>query len=155
MTVRARPMHPPYGPQPMGVVTFSVDRRMAAVVCDGRTSLPSGKGAREYNSYCGAYTFDGATLVTRVDACSDPARMGSDQVRGVRFEGTRLVLMPPPRPVAGRDAAPRAVLGKSRVRLASDLQAACKRLGRLDAARGPFSNDAARRRGRSPETSWR
>jgi hypothetical protein len=93
-----QPMHPPYGPQPMGVVVFSDDRRMICVLCDPRPDLPPGESTREYTSYCGAYTFDGATLVTRVDACSDPARMGSDQVRKVRFEGERLVLTPPPRP---------------------------------------------------------
>jgi hypothetical protein len=32
-------------------------------------------------------TFDGARLVTRVDAASDPSRVGRDQARGVRFEG--------------------------------------------------------------------
>ena len=96
-----RPMHPPYGPQPMGVVVFSADRRMAAVLCDTRATLPPGESVREYTSYCGVYTFDGETLVTRVDACSDPARMGSDQVRKVRFDGDRLVLVPPPRPWQG------------------------------------------------------
>jgi hypothetical protein len=40
---------------------------------------------REYSSYCGNYTYDGERLVTRVDAASDPTRIGSDQVRGVRF----------------------------------------------------------------------
>jgi hypothetical protein len=103
-------MHPPYGPTPMGVTVFSAERRMIAVLCDPRPDLPDGETEREYNSYCGTYTFDGTTLVTRVDACSDPARMGSDQVaarmgsdqvRRVRFEGKRLVLMPPPRPWNG------------------------------------------------------
>jgi hypothetical protein len=51
------------------------------------------------SSYCGNYTYDGAQLVTRVDAASDPGRIGSDQVRGVRFEGERMVLIPPPRRV--------------------------------------------------------
>jgi hypothetical protein len=36
-------------------------------------------------------TYDGE----RVDAASDPTRIGSDQVRGVRFEGERMVLIPP------------------------------------------------------------
>jgi hypothetical protein len=53
--------------------------------------------SREYNSYCGNYTYDGEKLVTRVDAASDPSRIGGDQVRGVRFEGARMVLIPPPR----------------------------------------------------------
>ena len=67
-----------------------------SVVCDGRKELPPGV-SREYNSYCGNYTCDGEKLVTRVDAASDPSRIGSDQVRGVRFEGERMVLIPPPR----------------------------------------------------------
>ena len=69
---------------------------MMSVVCDGRKELPAGV-RREYSSYCGNYTYDGERLVTRVDAASDPTRIGSDQVRGVRFEGERMVLIPPPR----------------------------------------------------------
>jgi hypothetical protein len=80
----------------MGRVTFTADGRMMSVVCDGRRDLPTGI-RREYSSYCGNYTFDGRQLVTRVDAASDPSRIGSDQVRGVRFENDRLILSPPPR----------------------------------------------------------
>ena len=67
-----------------------------SVVCDGRKELPAG-ASREYSSYCGNYTHDGERLVTRVGAASDPTRIGGDQVRGVRFEGERMVLIPPPR----------------------------------------------------------
>jgi len=84
----------PYGPQGMGIVTLNAAGRMMAVLCDGRAALPDG-ARREYNSYCGNYTFDGSTLVTTVDACSDPARLASDQVRKVRFENGRMVLQPP------------------------------------------------------------
>jgi hypothetical protein len=90
-------MRSPYGPKPMGVVVFGADGRMIAVLCDGRTSIPGDEPFREYMSYCGNYTFDGTTLVTRVDASSDPSRVGGDQVRNARFEDGRLVLMPPPR----------------------------------------------------------
>jgi Lipocalin-like domain len=93
-----QPMHAPYGPNPMGIVVFGADGRMMAVLCDGRTSMPNDEPFREYMSYCGNYRFDGSTLVTRVDASSDPDRVGSDQVRRARFEDERLVLMPPPRP---------------------------------------------------------
>jgi hypothetical protein len=44
---------------------------------------------RQYVSYAGNYRFDGSTLVTRVDASSDASRVGGEQVRQVRFEGTR------------------------------------------------------------------
>src|SRR5471032_2584105 len=63
----------PYGPRGMGLVSLTSDGRMMAVLVDGRSTLPDCT-KREYSSYCGNYTFDGATLVTTVDANSDPAR---------------------------------------------------------------------------------
>ena len=84
----------PYGPRGMGIVTLTSDGRMMAVLCDGRATLPEG-AKREYSSYCGNYTFDGSTLTTVVDANSDPARFTAPQVRKVRFEGDRMILMPP------------------------------------------------------------
>ena len=90
------PLPAPYGGKGMGRVMFNADGRMMAVTCDGRAELPAGT-SRAYSSYCGTYTFDGARLVTRVDAASDPARIGSDQVREVSFNGDRMILRPPPR----------------------------------------------------------
>jgi hypothetical protein len=89
---------PPFGPTALGHVVLNADGRMMAVLCDGRRELPAG-AARDYASYCGNYTFDGARLVTRVDAAADPARIGTDQVREVRFEGERMILRPPPRQI--------------------------------------------------------
>ena len=86
----------PYGGRPMGRVVFTADGRMMAVTCDGRLDLPQGT-RREYSSYIGSYTFDGSQLVTWVDGASDASRVGGDQVRGVRFDGERMVLSPPPR----------------------------------------------------------
>jgi hypothetical protein len=97
----------PYGGHAMGRVTFTADGRMMSVVCDGRPDLPPGV-RREYSSYCGNYTFDGARLVTRVDAASDPTRIGGEQPRGVRFDGDLLILSPPPRG-AGREAESREI----------------------------------------------
>ncbi len=92
----------PYGGDGViGRVVLGADGRMAAVICQNDASIPTG-GTREYTSYCGRYTFDGARLVTRVDAASDPARLGTDQVRDVRFEDGLMVLRPPPRVVDGR-----------------------------------------------------
>ncbi len=95
-----RPLPPPYGPSPVGVVTFTAAGRMIAALCDGRPDLPAGT-AREYVSYCGAYRYDGDTLVTRVDGTSDAPRMGTEQVRRVAFEGARMVLRPPEDEVGG------------------------------------------------------
>ncbi len=95
-----KPLPVPYGGQGMGQVMFSTNGRMMAAVCDGRHELPPGV-AREYSSYCGNYTFDGSRLITRVDAASDPGRIGSEQVRDVRFEGGLMVLRPPVRAYGG------------------------------------------------------
>ena len=90
----------PYGPRGMGLVSLTADGRMMAVLIDGRAKLPDG-AKREYSSYCGNYTFDGTTLITTVDAASDPARIGSQQVRQVRFENERMILVPPARDLDG------------------------------------------------------
>ena len=90
------PLPAPYGGKGMGRVVFNAEGRMMAVNCDGRSVLPP-SASRAYSSYCGNYTFDGSRLVTRVDASSDPARIGSDQVREVSFDGDRMILRPPPR----------------------------------------------------------
>ena len=90
----------PFGPRGMGLVSLTADGRMMAVLVDGRAKLPDGT-KREYSSYCGNYTFDGSTLITTVDAASDPARMGSQQVRKVRLEGDRMILVPPEREEGG------------------------------------------------------
>ena len=92
----------PYGgAEAMALLSLRRDGRMISVLCDSRASIPPGE-EREYTSYCGKYDFDGSTLITRVDACSDPARFGTDQVRKVRMEGNILVLQPPPREKNGK-----------------------------------------------------
>jgi len=90
----------PYGGHPAGRVVLGADGRMMAMTMDARREIPGG-GHREYSTYCGNYTFDGKQLITRVDAASDPARVGSEQVRDVRFEGDTMVLQPPLRPYGG------------------------------------------------------
>jgi lipocalin-like protein len=86
----------PYGPRGMGLVSLTADGRMMAVLVDGRSTLPDGT-KREYSSYCGNYTFDGTTLITTVDASSEATRLavGGQQVRKVRFDGDRMILVPP------------------------------------------------------------
>ena len=93
-------MPPPFGPSPNGVVCFQADGRMFNIICDGRAELPPGE-PRQFMSYTGNYTFDGATLSTRVDASSDAGRVGGDQLRNVRFENGGMVLAPLRRLYAG------------------------------------------------------
>ena len=55
----------PYGPQAIGRMVFTADKRVMVAICDGRPTLPAGT-TREYGGYCGDYAFDGATLTTQV-----------------------------------------------------------------------------------------
>jgi Lipocalin-like domain len=68
---------------------------------DGRQEAHADQ-VREYNTYAGTYTFDGKRLITRVDCCSNPAYMGTEQVREVSHEGGLMVLQPPVRAYVGR-----------------------------------------------------
>jgi hypothetical protein len=95
-----RPLPPPYGPKAIGRIVFTADQRVMVATSDGRAELPPGI-KREYGGYCGHYTFDGTTLTTHVDAAPNAALVGTSQVRGVRFEGERMVLKPPPRLIDG------------------------------------------------------
>lgn len=91
----------PYGGAPIGRVMFTSSSRMMAMTGDGRREVHADQ-VREYNTYAGTYTFDGKRLVTRVDSCSNPAYMGTEQVREVSHEGGLMVLRPPMRPYVGR-----------------------------------------------------
>ncbi len=97
---QGRPLEPPYGPQAIGRIVFSADNRVMVAVCDGRPSLPAGV-KRDYGGYTGHYSFDGTTLTTNVDAAPNMALVGTAQIRGVRFDGERMVLKPPPREIDG------------------------------------------------------
>jgi hypothetical protein len=97
---QGRPLAPPYGPQAIGRIVFSADKRVMVAVSDGRPELPPGT-KREYGGYCGDYTFDGTTLTTHVDAAPNAALVGTAQIRGVRFEGEGMILQPPPREIDG------------------------------------------------------
>lgn len=84
----------PYGDgNYIGRVVLTADR-LSSTITDARPVIPDGE-VREYSCYTGLYTFDGKTLVTKVDQCSDPARMGTEQVRDVTFEDDLMVLRPP------------------------------------------------------------
>ena len=78
----------------IGKVVFTKDGRMSAAITDARDQIPKGE-TREYSCYAGAYIFEKETLITTVDACSDPARMGTQQIRTVSFENDLMVLQPP------------------------------------------------------------
>ncbi len=96
-----KPQPAAYGGAPVGRVMLTSDGRMMAMTGDARKMVPADE-IREYNTYAGNYTFDGKQLITRVDSCSNPAYMGTEQVRDVDHDGELMVLRPPVRPYADR-----------------------------------------------------
>lgn len=104
-----KPVAAPFGGERViGRLVLTADGRMSAAITDARTTIPPGQ-TREYSCYAGPYTFDGKTLITTVDSCSDPARMGTQQVREVTFEGDQMVLRPPLRSYLGKPAESRTI----------------------------------------------
>ena len=102
--VNGEPTTTPFGGEhTLGRVVLTKDGRMSAAIIDARSEIPDGE-TREYSCYSGLYTFDGRTLITRVDACSDPERMGTEQIRTVSFDGELMVLQPPLRSYGNKPA---------------------------------------------------
>ena len=93
-----RPVASEFGRAPMGTVQFGPERMMAAL---GDSRPPAAGETGFWVAYTGVWRLEGSTLATRVDAAHPANRIGTDQVRQVRWEGERVVLSPPPRMVRG------------------------------------------------------
>jgi len=91
----------PLGPHPMGVAIIDAERIMA-MAGDARRAMPL-EVSRVFAAYCGNYTFDGTKAVTVVDGASSP-EMKEDQVRHIRFEGSRRMIVVPVSRLFGRGA---------------------------------------------------
>ena len=92
----------PYG-QAVGRLSYDENGNMAGqVMRPGRADVSLGEGSAQqvraaylgYIAYFGTYEIapDGNSVVHHVDAALNPAWVGGDQVRALRFEGERLVL---------------------------------------------------------------
>ena len=69
--------------------------RMIAVTGDARSSLPPEVNSRVLVAYSGPYSFNGSELVTKVDAASDPALIGTEQRRRIKvIDNVRLLISP-------------------------------------------------------------
>jgi Lipocalin-like domain len=102
--------HSPYGPSPTGVLTYSGDGRMSALISfDGRKPLPFGGGTpedqaeafRTFLGYAGSYRLDGDKVIHRVEVSSIQSLVDKDLIRTVKFDADRIVLTTPPTPIQG------------------------------------------------------
>jgi Lipocalin-like domain len=86
----------PFGGSPLGYTIFTAQGRMMVVVeAEGRKPAASTDEERAalYRtsfSYTGAYRIEGDRWTTKVDAASNPAWTGTEQVRVVKLSGDTL-----------------------------------------------------------------
>ena len=102
----------PYGPNPVGYLTYTGDGRVTAMISyGGRKSLSFGGGKLEeqaeafktFLAYGGWYTLSGDKVIHHIEISSIPNYVGKDLVRSVKFQGDQIVLVTPPTPVNGRN----------------------------------------------------
>ena len=103
----------PYGSQPTGFLTYTLDGRMMAIISHGgrkplsvadRQAAPVGERAEAFATflaYAGGYTISGDTVIHHVEAASVQNWVGTDLVRVVKLKGDRIVLRTPPVSVGG------------------------------------------------------
>ncbi len=101
----------PYGLNPAGLLTYTLDGRMNAMISyGGRKSLSVGGGTLEeqadafktFLAYAGRYTLSDDKVIHRVEISSIQTYVGKNLVRGVKFQGDRITLTTPPTPVSGK-----------------------------------------------------
>ncbi|MFZ0300365.1 MAG: lipocalin-like domain-containing protein [Candidatus Sulfotelmatobacter sp.] len=101
----------PYGSDPVGLLTYTDEGRIAAMISHGgRKALFSGGGSLEeqadafktFFGYAGRYTVSGDKVTHHVEISSIENYVGRDLVRNVKFHGDRITLVTPPTPVNGK-----------------------------------------------------
>ena len=100
----------PYGANPAGVLTYSEDGRVTALISYGGRkqlgTLPQveeqAEAFKTFLAYAGSYTLSGDTVTHRVEISSIPNYVGKELVRKVAFQGDQITLVTPPTPVNGK-----------------------------------------------------
>jgi hypothetical protein len=101
----------PYGPSPVGFLTYTADGRVSAMISyGGRKSLSVRGGTPEeqadafktFLAYAGRYKLSGDQVIHHVEISSIPNYVDKDLVRRVKFEGDRIVLVTPPTRLNGK-----------------------------------------------------
>ena len=95
------------GPNPQGVITYSADGRMVALLVRGDRNKPAANTAtaaeaenlfRSVISYAGTYTIAGNEVTHHVDISWNESWTGSKQIRIFKFEDNRVFLSTPVSP---------------------------------------------------------
>jgi len=98
----------PLGPNPAGLLTYTQDGRVTAMISYGgrkrlsssdSLSAPANEQAeafRTFIAYAGRYALDGDRVIHHVEISSIQDWVDTDLIRSIKFEGERIVLAAPP-----------------------------------------------------------
>jgi hypothetical protein len=100
----------PYGLSPSGLLTYTADGRVAALISyGGRKPLSAlsspqdqAEAFRTFFAYAGRYSLSGDQVTHHVEISSVQNYVGKDLPRTVRFEPDQIVLVTPPTAVNGK-----------------------------------------------------
>lgn len=92
-----------FGAKPQGVLNYSPEGRMIALIAHGDRKAPNGKATPaeaqalygSMLSYAGAYTVEGDVVTHHVDISWNESFTGSKQTRHFQLDGNRLILSTP------------------------------------------------------------
>jgi len=104
----------PYGPSPVGFLTYTEDGRVTALISYGGRKLLSGGGGtvapleeqaeafKTFLAYAGRYTLSGDKVTHYIEISSIQNYVNRDLVRNVKFQGDRIILVTTPTSVNGK-----------------------------------------------------
>ena len=111
-TAEGRQIATPYGPNPLGLLTYTADGSMAALISHSgrkplsadRISSPTTERAEAFATffaYAGSYSIDGQRVIHHVEISSVQNWVDTDLIRTTTFDGGRMTLRTPPLRVGG------------------------------------------------------
>lgn len=111
-TADGRLIDAPFGSSPTGLMTYTREGRMTAMISHGgrkplsgdRISSPASERAEAFATffaYAGRYSVNGDKVVHHVEISSVQNWVNTDMVRLVKFDGDRITLRTPPLSVGG------------------------------------------------------
>lgn len=100
----------PYGQGPSGLLTYTADGRVTALISYGGRKLLSARAAAEeqaeafktFLAYAGRYSIRGDQITHRIEVSSVQNYVNQDLVRTIRFADDRIILLTPPTLVNGK-----------------------------------------------------
>jgi hypothetical protein len=100
----------PYGPNPVGFLTYTADGRVTALISyGGRKSLSVGAQQEEqaeafktFLAYAGRYALSGEKVTHYIEISSIQNYVNKELVRSIKFQGDQMTLVTPPTPVNGK-----------------------------------------------------